>query len=160
MTPTPQHTPIVVGLDLADAHHDPVLGAALEQARLRDAPLCIIHTITADPPPAGAAAAGPDARRAYRTHQDDRRVRVQDATDSLRRHVARLAPGSHRPAVLSFDVRQGDPATWVLGAARHADLIVIGTRRPGNHDSPLLLGTVSQDIAVHATCPVLLVPTD
>ena len=159
MTPTPQHAPIVVGLDLADADHDPVLGAALEQARLRDAPLCIVHTITADPPLAGAAAAGPDAGQAYRTQTDDRRVRVQDATDGLRRHVARLAPGSRRPTVLSFDVRQGDPATWVLGAARHADLIVIGTRRPGNHDSPFLLGTISQDIAVHATCPVLLVPT-
>jgi nucleotide-binding universal stress UspA family protein len=159
VTPTPQHAPIVVGLDLADADHDPVLGAALEQARLRDAPLCVVHTITADAPLAATAAAGPDAGPAYRTQLDDRRVRVQDATDGLRRHVARLAPGSRRPVVLSFDVRQGDPATRVLGAAQHADLIVIGTRRPGNHDFPFLLGTVSQDIAVHATCPVLLVPT-
>ena len=62
------------------------------------------------------------------------------------------------PVTVDYDVQHGDPATVLLAAARHADLIVIGTRGTG-HRSPFLLGTVSQDIAVHATCPVLLIPT-
>ena len=41
----------------------------------------------------------------------------------------------------------------------HGPRIVVGTRSNGSHGSPLLLGTVSQDIAVHATCPILLIPT-
>ena len=60
---------------------------------------------------------------------------------------------------MHYDIRYGDPATVVLAAAQHDDLIVVGTRTDGSRGSPLLLGTVSQDIAVHATCPVLLIPT-
>jgi nucleotide-binding universal stress UspA family protein len=41
---------------------------------------------------------------------------------------------------------------------RRASLIVIGTCGT-NSRSPFLLGTVSQDVAVRATCPVLLIPT-
>jgi nucleotide-binding universal stress UspA family protein len=59
---------------------------------------------------------------------------------------------------VDYDVRHGDPATVLLSAAQHANLIVIGTHGTGG-GSPLLLGTVSQDVAVHATCPVLLIPT-
>jgi nucleotide-binding universal stress UspA family protein len=62
-----------------------------------------------------------------------------------------------RPGV-ECDVRHGDPATVLLAAAQHADLLVIGAHRTGS-GSPFLLGAVSQDVAAHASCPVLLIPT-
>ena len=52
----------------------------------------------------------------------------------------------------------GDPAQELVDAAerRQAELIVVGTREPGFLER-LLGGSVSQDVARHATCDVLVV---
>ncbi|MBN2149614.1 MAG: universal stress protein [Anaerolineales bacterium] len=56
------------------------------------------------------------------------------------------------------EVLEGTPAESILAAAElhHIDLIVMGTRGLGRL-SGLLLGSQSQKVVAHATCPVLLV---
>ena len=81
----------------------------------------------------------------------------------LRRYLserAKIEPRRKTAAFGEITVVDNDARDAILHAARavRADLIVIGTHGTG-HRSPFLLGTVSQDIAVHATCPVLLIPT-
>jgi nucleotide-binding universal stress UspA family protein len=49
------------------------------------------------------------------------------------------------------------PARALLGAAEGAWLVVVGSRGLGGFKG-LLLGSVSQQIALHAPCPVLIVP--
>jgi nucleotide-binding universal stress UspA family protein len=52
----------------------------------------------------------------------------------------------------------GPPVRVLLEAAREAQLLVVGSR--GRHGFPgLLLGSVSQQLANHATCPVVIVPS-
>jgi len=53
-------------------------------------------------------------------------------------------------------VVQGWPAEVLLNAAEGADLLVVGSRGRGGFTSALL-GSVSQNCAHHATCPLLII---
>jgi nucleotide-binding universal stress UspA family protein len=134
---------VVVGVDDMDGHDHAVLSAAFEHARRAQADLCIVHAIAVDDQPFAAPL------DAAARHQH-----IRATTTDLHRQVAHL--GAHD--TVHYDIRYGDPATTILAAAQHAELIVVGTRSNASHGSPLLLGPVSQDVAVHATCPVLLIP--
>jgi nucleotide-binding universal stress UspA family protein len=150
VTQTQRTGRIVVGLDLG-GHDDVVYAAALMHARDTASALHVVHAI-----PPGTAATPTNAATAT-TRTAARHAQNHAAAEELRRHTA-PADELGEPIAVDYDVRHGDPATVLLSAARHADLIVVGTRGTG-HRSPFLLGTVSQDIAVHAACPVLLIPT-
>lgn len=154
MTRSQHIATIVVGLDGNGPHNDAVLAAALHQAHHTSSVLRVVHAIAPDAT-TGTATVDAAARSArLATRQDQQKAILDD----LRRHVElKMTDPGHRPAV-DYSVRHGDPATVLLWAAQHADLIVVGTGGT-SHRSPLLLGTVSQDVAVHATCPVLLIPT-
>ena len=52
---------------------------------------------------------------------------------------------------------EGHPVDVLLGEAGKADLLVVGTRGLGELKG-LLLGSVSQQVAHQATCPVVIVP--
>lgn len=54
-------------------------------------------------------------------------------------------------------VLEGTPAQVLVEAAQGADLLVVGTRGHGGFTG-LLLGSVSQQAAHHAPCPVVIVP--
>ena len=54
-------------------------------------------------------------------------------------------------------VREGVPARVLLEEARDADLLVVGSRGLGGFRG-LLLGSVGQQCAQHALCPVVVVP--
>lgn len=49
------------------------------------------------------------------------------------------------------------PAPALLREGEHADLLVVGSRGLGGFKG-LLVGSVSQQVTTHATCPVLVVP--
>jgi nucleotide-binding universal stress UspA family protein len=51
---------------------------------------------------------------------------------------------------------EGHPAQQLLAAAAGADLLVVGSRGYGGFVG-MLLGWVSQHVAAHAPCPVLVI---
>jgi nucleotide-binding universal stress UspA family protein len=53
---------------------------------------------------------------------------------------------------------EGGPGAVMLDQSKHADLLVIGTRGHGGFKG-LLLGSVGQQVTVHAACPVVVVPS-
>jgi nucleotide-binding universal stress UspA family protein len=67
------------------------------------------------------------------------------------------ADTSGLPAPVTRTVSSGGAATTILQVAETADLIVVGSRGLGGFRE-LLLGSVSQQLAHHATCPVVVVP--
>jgi nucleotide-binding universal stress UspA family protein len=62
------------------------------------------------------------------------------------------------PGELKTEILEGPPAEAILAVveARSNDLIIMGTRGLGRLQG-LLLGSQSQKVVSHATCPVLLV---
>lgn len=54
-------------------------------------------------------------------------------------------------------VREGQAADAICAEAKDADLLIVGSRGFGGFRG-LLLGSVSQQCAHHAPCPILIVP--
>lgn len=64
--------------------------------------------------------------------------------------------GDRRPDGLDVVLTPGHPARTLLDAGRVATMIIVGSRGLGGFTG-LLLGSVSRNVAEHATCPVLVV---
>lgn len=58
---------------------------------------------------------------------------------------------------VSLGVLEGAPALRLLELGELAEMIVVGTRGHGGF-AGLLLGSVSQHVAEHARCPVVIIP--
>jgi nucleotide-binding universal stress UspA family protein len=54
-------------------------------------------------------------------------------------------------------LREGNAAATLLDEAQRAEMVVVGSRGRGGFTG-LLLGSVSHQVASHASCPVLVVP--
>ncbi len=80
-------------------------------------------------------------------HEDAERRLAQAVTEVF---------GVERPAGLHLRTFEGRPADVLLRVAEGATLVVVGSRGHGGV-SGLLLGSVSQRVAVRAGCPVLVV---
>lgn len=143
---------VVVGVNGSNSDRI-VLCAALREAARRDAALCVVHALGVMP--LDLAVGQRAANRAWAAQQDALAAVLQGhlshALDETSAELGVCVP-------IEYQISRGDPATRLLDAARHADVLVVGTRCP-DRGSPLLLGTVSQDVAVHSPCPVLLIPT-
>src|SRR5689334_15031478 len=80
------------------------------------------------------------------------RVRAEQIADEALAAVKKLQPSLEREALAV----QGQPADVLLEHSADARLIVVGRRGLGGFRS-LLLGSVSQQVVQHATCPVVVV---
>lgn len=87
---------------------------------------------------------------------------VDELEDAQRRlaqeGVDRVATGDGEPAV-DAGVVLSDPATALVAASAHADLVVIGNRGRGRVTGGLL-GSVAFSVTTRATCPVVVVRGD
>ena len=135
---------IVVGVDGSEESKE-ALRWALEEARLRGATVRAVnafqtHAITPGyGPPEDFS---PEAVR-------------RDAERFLSSMIFDVASESHKVKIEEV-ATEGSPANVLLGAAEDADLLVVGSRGHGGFVG-LLLGSVSQQCATHAPCPVLIV---
>ena len=80
------------------------------------------------------------------------RLGAQQVADGALATAKTLQPSLEGEAVAV----EGQPADVLLGQAVDADLIVVGSHGRGGFAS-LLLGSVSQQVVHHATCPVVVV---
>jgi nucleotide-binding universal stress UspA family protein len=137
---------VVVGVDDSKEARSALRWAA-EQARLRSAPLKVVHAFQPHHLAGvfGIAKLQPDA--AWRA--DARRWLADVVREELGDDVAELELEPH--------AAQDGPAAAVLAAAAGAALIVVGSRGRGATGSALH-GSVSSALLRHAPCPVVVVP--
>jgi nucleotide-binding universal stress UspA family protein len=138
---------IVVGVDGSDGGATALEFAAAEAA-LRETRLRIVSAWEIPAAVYGVDFAPPlDAETI-----DAFRVRGQQVADDALATVNKLRPSLQVEALAV----QGQPADVLLEHGADADLIVVGRRGLGGFRS-LLLGSVSQQVVQHATCPVVVV---
>jgi nucleotide-binding universal stress UspA family protein len=136
---------IVVGVDGSEGSVA-ALRFALEEAKIRGTELKAVSAWHVPPAVYGAGMA-PAA-----IDVDEYRKLAEKA---LAATVAEAAPGALDSVTLIL--REGGPSDVLLEESKNADLLVVGTRGLGGFKG-LLLGSVSQQVAHHASCPVVVVP--
>jgi nucleotide-binding universal stress UspA family protein len=144
----PARERIVVGVDGSEEAQQ-ALRWALDEARASKATLEVVH---AWQPP--FLAGYPYLPRPVDT--DVFEDAAQHLIDTALEHVD--LDGLDKP--VERTLVSGGAASAILEAADHADLVVVGSRGAGGFRG-LLLGSVSQQVARHAPCPVVVVrPAD
>jgi nucleotide-binding universal stress UspA family protein len=133
------HGRVVVGVG-EDGKESEAMRFAHEEARLRGVPLeavrawrCPAHEGTDHPLLAGEPA---------RLHEE----RAVEALETALRDVSRDVQLRRRTV-------EGHPWRVLVDASRHADLLVVGSRRHHGH-----LGRVAHAVLHHSACPVAVVP--
>jgi nucleotide-binding universal stress UspA family protein len=139
---------IVVGVDHSEGAKE-ALRFALEEATLRQATLRVVHAwqyayIGATGFEGSYPALGGDIKELRNTAERDLDATLQEAipktgTIEIERRVV-----EDRPAAALVDESLG------------AEMVVVGSRGHGGF-AGLLLGSVSQQVAHHAACPVVIV---
>jgi nucleotide-binding universal stress UspA family protein len=139
---------IIVGIDHSDGAKA-ALRFALEEARLRQATLRAVHAWEF----AYLGAPGIEGSLPHPGSEFDAlRSAAEAALDATLREVAADA----KDVEVEHRVLQGRPAAVLVEESRGADLLVVGSRGHGGF-AQLLLGSVSQQCAHHAECPVVIV---
>jgi nucleotide-binding universal stress UspA family protein len=137
---------IVVGVDGSESARA-ALHFALDEARLRGAAVRVVGIWHIPVAAYGGAMVAPDPGLVQELEPQITRVldrAIEEASDA--------AAGLDVETV----VREGAPAGVLLEEAQDAELLVVGSRGLGGFRG-LLLGSVSQQCAHHAPCPVVIV---
>ncbi|HEY3688173.1 MAG TPA: universal stress protein [Streptosporangiaceae bacterium] len=137
---------VVVGTD-GSAGARKALAWAVEEARLRGAPLTVLAVVTV--PVTLARASSP-------LIGEPEPADLRAAEEEARTEIAEVDTGG---VDAKIHVVSGVPAEELVNAGRDADLLVVGSRGVGGF-SRLLLGSVSTQVVHHARCPVVVVPHD
>jgi len=97
----------------------------------------------------------PSQSRMAKANFDVHSLLEEDALSDIKNTIA-VFEQEHLPYTLKVAI--GDPATEIIeiAAKEQADLIVIGSRGLGTIKG-VFLGSVSQKVISHATCPVMIV---
>jgi nucleotide-binding universal stress UspA family protein len=80
---------------------------------------------------------------------------VEEAGERLVKAVVEEVVGDDSDVTVEPVAIQGPAASVLVEAARDADMLVVGSRGHGGFTA-LLLGSVSQQLAHHAPCPLLI----
>jgi nucleotide-binding universal stress UspA family protein len=134
---------IVVGVDGSEGSLH-ALRWALGEARLRNEAVEVIHgwhvPYYAD---VTGMAANPSAD-------------MQESADAVLSNVMAAVANDADGVKLTNRCVVGSPAATLIDASEHADLLVVGRRGHGGFVS-LVMGSVAQQVAAHAHCPVVIV---
>jgi nucleotide-binding universal stress UspA family protein len=142
---------IVVGVDHS-AGAKAALRFALEEARLRRATLRVVHAWQFGY--IGATGLEGLLPAAGGTLEDFHQGAAAALDETLREVVA-----DQDDVLIERRVDQGGPAAVLVEESHGAELLVVGSRGHGGF-AQLLLGSVSQQCAQHASCPVVIVRGD
>lgn len=139
---------IVVGIDGSVGSVE-ALKFAIAEARLRKAKLKAVTawTLTYVAAPIGMMAPIDEALI----------PELQENAKAVLEKALADALGPEPDVEIEKAVLEGTPAQVLVDAAQGADLLVVGTRGHGGFTG-LLLGSVSQQTAHHAPCPIVIVP--
>jgi nucleotide-binding universal stress UspA family protein len=135
---------VVVGVDGSDDAAQ-ALRWALVDARVRGAVAAVVHAW--HPPYSLSFAAAAMDLPAF-----------EDAATRLLDRVVDAVEPEFRDVPIERVLVSGSPTDALLGAAQDAEVVVVGGRGVGGFRG-LLLGSVSQQLAHHAPCPVVVVPS-
>ena len=133
---------IVVGVDGSEASAT-ALRWALEEAVLRDATVDVVHAWQY--PYVGEAS--------FAISEEEFETEARAMLDRSVEQAGPLPAG----VVVNPVLEHGPAAGALIGTSHGADLLVLGSRGRGGFVG-LLLGSVSQQCAHHAPCPVVIVP--
>jgi nucleotide-binding universal stress UspA family protein len=138
---------IVVGVD-GSGHSRKALETAAAEAAAHGAPLTVlvIHQAVRDVY-GSASHYGDDAALTEKAKEA-----AQADTDQV------LAAAASQPASVTVTAVHGLPVDELVKASESADMLVLGRRGMGGFVR-LLMGSVSSQVAQHARCPVLIVPS-
>lgn len=147
-----QHLPsgcVVVGVDAAQPT-DRALDWAADQAALEHRHLLLVHGC-GSPLAVGSAwgsVGGPDPLELFSDMQAAGRALLGRATTRV---VSR-----HPELIVHQSVRPTDPRQALLEVSEEAAMIVVGSRGRG-HVLSVVLGSVSEEVAGRASCPVVVI---
>jgi nucleotide-binding universal stress UspA family protein len=140
---------IVVGVDGSPSSRA-ALRWAVRQAQLTGAS---IEAITAWRAPTLVGVAAPFAEAESGGGDDSQ---IKRAAENMLRTVIAQEIGPATGVVVKAEVGEGSAAQLLLDAAKEAFLVVVGSRGHGGI-AGTLLGSVSQSLAQHSPCPVLII---
>ena len=153
---------IVVGVD-GSPGSDAALRWALEEARLREAAVRVVHAYQVPqtaPADAGVGIVGPTHQPVFSAEDLER---IQAAAEKESQGVIETSLEQAGEAARGLTIESaplaGPPAETLIAAGRDAALLVLGTRGHGGFMG-LLLGSVSQQLAQHPPCPVVILPPE
>ena len=138
---------IVVGVD-GSGHSRKALERAAAEAACHGVPLnvLVIHQAVRDV--YGSA-----------SHYLDDAAQTEKAKEAAQAETDQVLAGvSAKPTSVTVTAVHGLPADELIKASQGADMVVVGRRGMGGF-SRLLMGSVSSQVAQHAQCPVLLIPS-
>jgi nucleotide-binding universal stress UspA family protein len=141
---------IIVGVD-GSGHSRRALDWAIHEAAIRHAPLTVLTVQQA----MANFWAGPMIYPEDAELAEHARKIAQEETDDALSELAEDA----RPPEISVLAVPGFPAEEILGAARDADMIVVGSRGAGGFKK-LLMGSVASQVTHHAHIPVVVIPAE
>jgi nucleotide-binding universal stress UspA family protein len=140
---------IIVGVD-GSGHSQQALEWAMKEAATRQAALTVL---TVDPVALSAWTGAPIRSEADEPAREHAEQAAKQAADEAAGHLT----GEAQPISVTVRAVSGNPAEELINASRDADLVVVGSRGAGGF-SRLMMGSVSNQVAHHAQCPVAIIP--
>ena len=140
---------IIVGVD-GSQHSRRALVQAMKEAVAHREPLTVVTVHQAVRDVYGAP-----------SHYGDDPALTEKARQAAQAEVDQVLAevGDSRPESITVKAVHGLPADELVKASEGADMIVLGTRGTGGF-ARLMIGTVTSQVAHHARCPILIVPSD
>ena len=138
---------IIVGVD-GSGHSQRALIRAIKEAAAHHVPLTVLTVHQAIMGFGGGPVVYPEDL----TETERVREAAQAETDK-----ALAEAGEPRPESVTVKAVHGFPPEVLIEASRDADMIVLGSRGAGGFGH-LMMGSVTSQVAHHASCPILIVP--